>query len=65
MKRLGIVLITLIVTAIITFVFFEIMSWYHFGDIPTRVVLIRLIAFYCTLSGITISIIAFLTRKKH
>lgn len=64
MKRLGIVLITLIATAIITFVFFEIMSWYHFGDIPTRVVLVRLIAFYCAVSGIAISTIALLTRKK-
>lgn len=64
MKKLGIVLITLVVVAIFTFVLFEAMSWYHFGDIPTRVVLVRLIVFYCALSGMAISTIALLIRKK-
>ena len=65
MKKTLLVLVTLIISAIITFVLFEAMSWYHFGDIPTRVVLIRLIAFYLVLSGLGISIIAFILGKKE
>ncbi len=38
----GIILLSLLVTLIT----FETMSWYHFGDNPTKVVLIRLIIFF-------------------
>lgn len=63
MKKVVMILINLLVSALITFMFFEAMSWYHFGDIPTKVVLIRLIAFFCILSGISISVITFIKRK--
>jgi hypothetical protein len=64
MKKNTLILIDLLVCAFITFVFFEAMSWYHFGDIPTRIVLIRLIGFFCVLVGISISIIALIMKKR-
>ena len=64
MKKIGVILIDLLICAFITFVFFEAMSWYHFGDVPTRIVLIRLIGFFCILCGISISIIVFIIKKR-
>lgn len=64
MRKILTILIPLLVSVLITFVFFEAMSWYHFGDIPTKVVLIRLIAFFCILSGILISIVILITKKR-
>lgn len=57
--------VAIILSVIITFVFFELMSWYHFGDIPTKVVLIRLIAFFCIILGMLISIVSFINKKKN
>lgn len=65
MKKAILILVDLLVCALLTFVVFEAMSWYHFGDIPTNVVLIRLIGFFCALAGLSICIIAFITRKKN
>lgn len=39
------IIICSIISLVITFIFFELMSWYHFSDIPTLIVLIRLIIF--------------------
>ena len=64
MKKIAVILIDLLVCALITFLFFEKMSWYHFGDIPTKVVIIRLIGFFCVLAGISISIIALIMKKR-
>ena len=64
MKKNTLILIDLLVCVFITFVFFEAMSWYHFGDIPTRIVLIRLIGFFCALVGISISTIALIMKKR-
>ena len=63
MKKSIMILIALLMSALITFIIFEVMSWYHFGDVPTKIVLIRLIAFFCVLVGIFISIISFITKK--
>lgn len=64
MKKASIVFITLVATGLLTLILFDAMSWYHIGDIPTQVVLIRLIGFYCVLSGITLSTIALIIKKK-
>ncbi len=64
MKKIAVILIDLLVCALITFLFFEKMSWYHFGDIPTKVVLIRLIGFFCVLVGISISVIELIMKKR-
>ena len=39
-------IIILIMSLLITLITFELMSWYHIGDIPTKIVLIRLILFF-------------------
>ena len=64
MKKSILYVIGIIVSLIITFLLFESMSWYHFGDIPTKIVLIRLIGFFCALVGISISIIALIIKKR-
>lgn len=53
MAALGIVLGSLLVT----FVTFEAMSWYHFGDFPTQVVFLRLVAFFVVLVAILTGIV--------
>ncbi len=64
MKRTILIIIAILLSAVITFVFFEAMSWYHFGDTPTKTVLIRLIGFFLALSGISIGTIALITKNK-
>lgn len=60
LMRLSIILVSLL----ITFITFETMSWYHFGDIPTQIVLIRLILFFVLIVVILIGII-FIIRKLN
>ena len=64
MKKNILYFIAVVLSLLITFVFFELMSWYHFGDIPTKVVLVRLIAFFLVVAGSLISIVAFINKKK-
>ncbi|MDD6403747.1 MAG: hypothetical protein PUG33_06440 [Mollicutes bacterium] len=64
MKKNILYFIAVVLSLLITFVFFELMSWYHFGDIPTKVVLVRLIAFFLVVAGLLISIVAFINKKK-
>lgn len=45
-KNLLISIFIIILSLVFTFILFEQLSWYHFGDIPTSVVLYRLIAFF-------------------
>lgn len=45
-------LVTSIISLIITFFSFEMLSWYHFGDIPTISVFIRLIIGFIVIEGI-------------
>ena len=63
MKKNILYFIAVVLSLLITFVFFELMSWYHFGDIPTKVVLVRLIAFFLVVAGLLISIVAFINKK--
>lgn len=64
MKKNILYFIAVVLSLLITFVVFELMSWYHFGDIPTKVVLVRLIAFFLVVAGLLISIVAFINKKK-
>ncbi|MCI7702165.1 MAG: hypothetical protein MSS28_03625 [Tenericutes bacterium] len=64
MKKNILYFIAVVLSLLITFVFFELMSWYHFGDIPTKVVLVRLIVFFLVVAGLLISIVAFINKKK-
>lgn len=58
-------IIILTITLLITLITFELMSWYHIGDIPTKIVLIRLIIFFIAIF-ITLLLIfnKFLTKNK-
>lgn len=51
-KIIGLIILAIIITLIT----FETISWYHIGDIPTPIVLIRLIIFFIIVS-ITLTII--------
>ena len=64
MKKNILYFIAVVLSLLITFIFFELMSWYHFGDIPTKVVLVRLIAFFLVVAGLLISIVALINKKK-
>ena len=64
MKKNILYFIAVVLSLLITFVLFELMSWYHFGDIPTKVVLVRLIAFFLVVAVLLISIVAFINKKK-
>ena len=63
-KSLIINIATVFVSLIVTFFIFENLSWYHFGDIPTKVVLIRLIAFFFASECLIIVIFDLLRKKK-
>ena len=65
MKKALSIIIPVLLSLIITFVLFEAMSWYHFGDIPTARVVFRLLGFFCALSGLSISAVAFIQNKKN
>lgn len=65
MKKNIMYFVAVIIAVIVTFVFFELMSWYHFGDVPTKVVLFRLIAFFCLVVGMLISIVTIINKKKN
>ena len=56
--------ITSIFSWIMTFLVFEALSWYNFGDIPTQVVLIRLIIAYSLIEFIIYSVYSFFLKKK-
>lgn len=60
LKYAGIILLSLI----FTFILFEIMSWYHFGDIPTTIVLIRLVICFCFLCLMPGLIVYYVYKKS-
>lgn len=62
MKKFLIGLVVIILALLITFITFELMSWYHFGDIPTQVVLVRLLIFFSIITTILTGIL-FLVKK--
>lgn len=64
MKKYLWYVIAIMISLIITFVLFEQMSWYHFGDALTRVVAIRLTSCFLLLAGISVSVIAFIYKKR-
>lgn len=53
-----------ILSLIITFVTFKLMSWYHFGDIPTKVVALRLIVFFILVIALLTGIVILVNKKK-
>ena len=57
---IGIVLLSLL----ITFITFDSMSWYNFSDVPTKIVLIRLIIFFVIIVVILTGIVALINKLK-
>ena len=64
-KNILISIFIIILSLAFTFVLFEQLSWYHFGDIPTRVVLYRLILFFLILTIATLGIYLVIIRNKQ
>lgn len=54
-KKMYASIVIIVLSLIFTFMLFEQLSWYHFGDIPTNVVLYRLIIFFFILNIIIFS----------
>lgn len=63
MKKLLLLLVSIIISIVITFVVFEFNSWYHFGDIPTKVVTDRLIIFFIIILIFVYLLIMFICNK--
>lgn len=64
MKKFVTLLGTIIISLIVTFVTFETLSWYHFGDIPTTVVSVRLIIFFCVIECLFILTLSLIRKFK-
>ena len=67
MKKFITSILIILLSVLTTFFVFEIMSWYHFGDIPTKVVLFRLIIFFLIIlviiSGVLLLINKYIRKK--
>lgn len=64
MKKALITIGIVILSLLITFITFEALSWYHFGDIPTQVVLIRLIIFFIIVWAVLCGLIILIKNLK-
>ncbi len=64
MKKIITGIIICLISLAITFATFETFSWYHFGDIPTEVVLFRLIGFFIIVNIILTGTILLLKKSK-
>ena len=64
MKKFVTHLGTIIISLIVTFVTFETLSWYHFGDTPTTVVSVRLIIFFCVIECLFILTLSLIRKFK-
>ena len=65
MKKVVVYFGTIILSLIVTFVTFETLSWYHFGDIPTKIVAIRLIIFFCVVECLFLATFALIKKYKN
>ncbi len=63
MKKLVFVIGSVLLSLAITFITFEMLSWYHFGDIPTNVVFVRLVTFFSIVEGLCLAIYALVKRR--
>lgn len=64
MKKHLVDLVICIVSLVITFVLFEALSWYHFGDMPTTKVLSRLIIFFIIINFSLTGLIVLIKKLK-
>lgn len=64
MKKLIPYFTIIIIAIFLTFMIFENLSWYHFGDFPTKVVFLRLIIFFIFLTILLCVIYKILKKIK-
>ncbi len=64
MKKIITGIIVGLISLAITFATFETFSWYHFGDIPTEVVLFRLIGFFIIVNIVLTGGIIIIRKSK-
>lgn len=64
MKKVIVALGIVSLSLLITFVTFETMSWYHFGDMPTKIVLLRLVVFFVVMVAILTGIVLLVNKLK-
>lgn len=64
MKKLLLPLVVAIVSLVITFFIFEIMSWYDFGSPITNVVLFRIIICFVIVFIILLGIMSLIKKSK-
>ena len=64
LNRYKTIILSSIISLVITFVFFEALSWYKLGDIPTPIVLLRLIAFFVITEIILYSIYNIIIQRR-
>lgn len=57
-------LLTSFISLVITFILFEILNWYHFGDILTIRVFIRLIIVFMIIEGISYLVYKLINKKR-
>ena len=63
MKKIILGILVCIISLGITFATFETFNWYHFGDIPTEVVLFRLVVFFIITNIILTGFILLIQNK--
>ena len=64
MKKGIIILISTLISLIVIFVCFELQSWYHFGDIPTTVVIVRFLITFIVVETINYFLLKYFTNRK-
>ena len=64
MKRFLKITIILTLSLLITFITFDSLSWYNFGDIPTKVVAFRLILFFAV-TAVILAITTLIFKKME
>jgi len=64
MKKFLIGVGIVVLSLLITFITFDSMSWYNFGDVPTKLVLIRLIIFFVIMIAILTGILLLVNKLK-
>lgn len=63
MKKIIIIVVSILFSFLLTFVSFECLSWYHFGDIPTTRVALRFSLCFLIVIGIVLWIILKVSKK--
>lgn len=64
MKKAFIILTVIVLSLLITFFVFDIMSWYSFSTFPTKIVLLRMIIFFTIVVIILMGVILLIRKYR-